>query len=289
MAASAGSQHSLFLNDRGEVFAAGCNQKYQLGVQDVINSSASPVKVPIKHRVVKVEAKSSSAAVTANGELLLWGVGVFGSFKMPQKVISITNPVQQVCLGGSTLGAAIDVKGLLWTWGSNVSGELGVGDNEPKVHPYPVTALKKKQVNTISCGSQFIVALGSNLKKELPGLKLNLRKLSQPRKHRRNHNEDVLSQASGGQTSVFGQQKHSSHSLDRTKTVQVSITRSNKKSHKHHHRSFHRLLKRENFNSYSKSQSSMIYPGIMIGNGALNSQFKASPRDENSGERSIVV
>lgn len=101
-------------------------------------------------------------------------------------------------MGGSTLGAAIDVKGLLWTWGSNVSGELGVGDNEPKVHPHPVTALKKKQVTTIACGSQFIVALGSNLKKELPGLKLNLRKLSQPRKHRRNHNEDALSQASGG-------------------------------------------------------------------------------------------
>jgi hypothetical protein len=98
-------------------------------------------------------------------------------------------------LGGNTLGAAIDVKGKLWTWGSNVSGELGLGDTDPKVQPYPVAALKKKVVTSISCGSQFIVALGSNLKKEVPGLKLNLRKLSQPRKHRRNHHQqdDTLS------------------------------------------------------------------------------------------------
>jgi len=32
----------------------------------------------------------------------------------------------------------------------------------------------------------------------------------------------------------------------------------------------------------------MIYPGIMIGNGALNSQFNRSPK-EQSGERSNVI
>jgi Regulator of chromosome condensation (RCC1) repeat len=36
-----------------------------------------------KHRVVKVEAKAHSAAVTATGELYIWGVGVFGPFKTP--------------------------------------------------------------------------------------------------------------------------------------------------------------------------------------------------------------
>jgi X-linked retinitis pigmentosa GTPase regulator len=135
----------------------------------------------MKHRVTKVQAKTHSAAVTATGELYLWGVGVFGSFKTPQKVLSISNSVVDVCLGGATLGAAIDVKGMLWTWGSNVAGELGLGDNDPKVHPYPVMALKKKHVTNIACGGQFIVALGSNLKKEIPTLKLQRSK-----RHRRN-------------------------------------------------------------------------------------------------------
>jgi X-linked retinitis pigmentosa GTPase regulator len=47
---------------------------------------------------------------------------------------------------GETLGAAVDNKGLIWTWGVNKSGELGVGDNEPRVHPYPVLTLKGKTV-----------------------------------------------------------------------------------------------------------------------------------------------
>ena len=68
---------------------------------------------------------------------------------------------------------------MLWTWGQNSSGELGIGDNEPKPLPYPVIALKKKHVTQVACGESFIVALGSNLKKQLPGLKLNLTKITQ--------------------------------------------------------------------------------------------------------------
>lgn len=108
-----------------------------------------------------------------------------------------------VCLGNSTLGAAIDTKGLLWTWGSNISGELGIGDNEPKVTPFPVLALKKKQVTQVACGSSFVVALGSNLKKELPGLKLNMKKVSSiQRRHRRNTDEIMsnISRKSGSRS-----------------------------------------------------------------------------------------
>lgn len=63
--------------------------------------------------------------MTATGELYLWGMGVFGTFKAPQKAALIQTPVAEVCLGGGTLGAAIDEKGLLWTWGANSIGELG--------------------------------------------------------------------------------------------------------------------------------------------------------------------
>jgi alpha-tubulin suppressor-like RCC1 family protein len=51
----------------------------------VINSSATPAKVTglSKHRIVKIEAKASSAAITASGELYVWGVGVYGTFKTP--------------------------------------------------------------------------------------------------------------------------------------------------------------------------------------------------------------
>jgi X-linked retinitis pigmentosa GTPase regulator len=134
-----------------------------------------------------VDAKANSAAVAATGELYLWGMGVYGNYKTPFRVASISNPVADVRLGTSNLGSAIDTKGLLWTWGSNIAGELGLGDNEPKVTPYPVMALKNKKVTQVACGSSFVVALGSNLKKELPGLKLNMKKVTNiQRRHRRN-------------------------------------------------------------------------------------------------------
>lgn len=131
-----------------------------------------------------------------------------------------------MCLGFSTLGAAIDISGRLWTWGSNIAGELGIGDNEPKIHPYPVLSLKKKTVTHIACGSSFVVALGSNLKKELPGLRLNLKKKvsSLSRRHKRNI-DDVNSVNGGCGGSAM---KQSAQSQDR----KSSKSRSNKKSKK---------------------------------------------------------
>lgn len=145
--------------------------------------------------MTKIDAKSNSAAVTATGELYLWGVGVYGSYKSPQKIVTINNQVVDVCLGGTTLGAAIDSKGLVWTWGSNINGELGIGDNESKTSPYPVLALKKKSVTMVACGGSFVLALGSNMKKEIPGLKLGLNNVAttQSRRHknRNKNNQDV--------------------------------------------------------------------------------------------------
>lgn len=65
---------------------------------------------------MKVEAKQESAAISSSGELFLWGSGVFGTYKTPQKILTISNPVCDVSLG-SSLGTALDNKGLLWTWG----------------------------------------------------------------------------------------------------------------------------------------------------------------------------
>ncbi len=43
--AAAGFAHSLFLSERGEVYATGCNQKYQLGSPELINGTSKPIQV----------------------------------------------------------------------------------------------------------------------------------------------------------------------------------------------------------------------------------------------------
>jgi len=41
------------------------------------------VQALAKYRVAKIDCKSYSAAVTASGDLYMWGNGVFGSVKLP--------------------------------------------------------------------------------------------------------------------------------------------------------------------------------------------------------------
>jgi alpha-tubulin suppressor-like RCC1 family protein len=50
------------------------------------------------------------------------------------------------------MGAAIDNQGLVWVWGENKKGELGVGDYSARVHPYPLINLKGKSIQSVSIG-----------------------------------------------------------------------------------------------------------------------------------------
>jgi X-linked retinitis pigmentosa GTPase regulator len=82
---SAGQNHSLFLTDTGEVYACGSNAKDQLGITEVDSVTFKPIKIQslAKYQVKKIDASHHSAAVTINGELFLWGTGVFGQYKTP--------------------------------------------------------------------------------------------------------------------------------------------------------------------------------------------------------------
>jgi len=68
---------------------------------------------------------------------------------------------------GGFFGSAVDEGGLVWTWGSNTSGELGQGDFQPRTHPTPIGYLQGKRVQKISCGGSFVIALGETKKDKL--------------------------------------------------------------------------------------------------------------------------
>jgi len=70
--------------------------------------------------------------LTKEGTLYFWGTGVFGSFFEPKLVDDLD--IIQVSIGGC-FGAALDRDGLVWTWGSNSNGELGLGDFDPRAYP----------------------------------------------------------------------------------------------------------------------------------------------------------
>lgn len=79
--------------------------------------------------VNKVSAGAFSAAITSNNELLIWGTGEFGVVAQPQKVymdgdVKFTD-MSLSKQAGTGFAVALDDKGLIYSWGSNESGELG--------------------------------------------------------------------------------------------------------------------------------------------------------------------
>jgi len=59
--------------------------------------------------------------------------------------VQIENPIVSVSLGDSA-SLALDTEGVVWSWGNNTQGELGLGDVTYRPHPYPITNLKQKGI-----------------------------------------------------------------------------------------------------------------------------------------------
>lgn len=116
-----------------------------------------PTKIEGLCNIKAIASGHHSAALTQEGTLYFWGTGVFGSFFEPKLVVDLD--IVDVSIGGC-FGAALDRDGLVWTWGSNSNGELGLGDYEPRPYPQPVSHLKNKPVSKIACGGAFAIAIG---------------------------------------------------------------------------------------------------------------------------------
>lgn len=97
---------------------------------------------------------------------------------MPQKVHSIPNKVVK-CASGKHSFCAFDEKGMIWIWGENKQGQLGLNDYTNRTTPYPLLALKDKQVNNVSLGSNYAIGYFTDVDNPLvsfgaqPSLALN--------------------------------------------------------------------------------------------------------------------
>ena len=157
-----GIAYSLFLNEANEVFACGANSLGQLGLGHRL-SEALPQKqnfgFPNKNsKIIKIAACHHSGLLTEQGEVYLWGTGVFGQFLMPTYIDSLKNIVDIRI--GECFGSARDFEGFIYTWGNNTKGQLGVGDTETRRGFSPVVALQNFRVEGLACGYDFVIAFG---------------------------------------------------------------------------------------------------------------------------------
>jgi alpha-tubulin suppressor-like RCC1 family protein len=146
VAVSAGTDHTLALTDRGEVFAWGDNESGQLGTGST-NGSMLPVPVPGLDGVTAIAAGGQHSLAYRESDHTLWGWGSNsqGQIAQPSAIAMSTTPARialSAPLGALAAGGAhslaLDTNGVVYAWGENLLGQLGLGDVDGRFSPVAV-------------------------------------------------------------------------------------------------------------------------------------------------------
>jgi len=150
---SAGCAITAAIKTDGTLWMWGCGFNGQLGNNAAINRSSPVQTVSGGYNWRSVSAGVNlTAAIKTDGTLWTWGSGGNGRLGT-NNCISRSSPVQTVSGGtnwfsisaGTNGAAAIKTDGTLWTWGSNICGELGTND----------TISRSSPVQTVSGGTNW--------------------------------------------------------------------------------------------------------------------------------------
>ncbi|XP_055059315.2 probable E3 ubiquitin-protein ligase HERC4 [Misgurnus anguillicaudatus] len=110
-----------------------------------------------------------SMALTQNGQLFVWGKNSHGQLglkelpesgsEIPQHIECLDGvPVSQISAGGDH-SFVLSLSGVVFGWGKNSSGQLGLGDTEDRHVPTVVNSLNGKKTQLISCGGEHTATL----------------------------------------------------------------------------------------------------------------------------------
>ncbi|KAK1124707.1 hypothetical protein K0M31_006071 [Melipona bicolor] len=135
-----GSHHCLALTKEGKVYAWGENTRGQVGNSVNINED-TPMKVNSKladKTIICISCgQSSSMTVTDSGEIYGWGCNQVGQLGIgnyvnqvnPCKVTTLVGIVIEKIVCGYAHVLALSNKGVLYVWGGNNCGQLGLDES----------------------------------------------------------------------------------------------------------------------------------------------------------------
>ncbi len=178
---SAGSDHTLAIKEDGTLWAWGRNNSFQLGLGSSPQSINTPTQVGNENNWSKVFAGyETSFAIKTNGTLWAWGKnnlsqlgnGMATVVSEPQQ-IGTSNSWKEIASGFENFTIGLKLDGTLWSWGFNVAGQLGLGDNSNRTIPTQIgnltnwTKITTTQITGLALNNQgqiyfFGQALGSN-------------------------------------------------------------------------------------------------------------------------------
>eukprot|EP00298_Acanthocystis_sp_HF-20_P018643 c22002_g8_i1.p1 GENE.c22002_g8_i1~~c22002_g8_i1.p1 ORF type:complete len:428 (-),score=185.23 c22002_g8_i1:139-1422(-) len=167
---SAGYAHAVAVTETGEIYAWGNNAFGQLGFRNVSVDFTYPSQVYslANTRIVYVCAGfAHTLAITDRGETYGWGSNDKGQLGLEGFVATFTPTLITGLVGkkvvrvscGYDVSIAVTDKGLVYTFGANNVGQLGLGHTRPMVGVNQVTALADSVITQAEAGWSHVLAL----------------------------------------------------------------------------------------------------------------------------------
>ncbi len=173
-----GNSHNLFVSDANEIMAWGSNNYGEVGTGEYTYFETVAEKVygdmnnPLIDMITVAAGGSHSLTVKNDGTVWAWGdnrsgqlgdgnEGYYSSKSgVPVQVVDLLNVI--AVAGGGAHSLALESDGTVWTWGSNGSGQLGLGywsggDSAAVSIPNQVGAISG--VIAVAAGSSHSLAL----------------------------------------------------------------------------------------------------------------------------------
>jgi alpha-tubulin suppressor-like RCC1 family protein len=170
VAVAAGSSFSAALKSDGTVWEWGANASGQLG-DNTTTQRTTPVRAGTLTTVARISAGASHVlAVRTDGTAWAWGANASGQLGLSDTVqrntptqitgISGVSTLPGAVAAGSDHSLAVRADGTVAAWGSNGSGQLGLGDTTQRTSPTTIAALTG--VAAVSAGTADSFALRTN-------------------------------------------------------------------------------------------------------------------------------
>lgn len=166
IAVAAGSGHSFALLSNGTVKAWGANWSGVLGLGNT-TSQTTPQLIPGLNGVVGLAGgEDHSVAVLANGTVKAWGDNSLGQLGLGAATTAVTVPTTVAGISGAMAIGAMEYRslarlssGTLMAWGTNGSGQCGIGTTQNVTTPQPVPSTSQ---TVLSASVAATTPMGTN-------------------------------------------------------------------------------------------------------------------------------
>ncbi|CAK8567957.1 unnamed protein product [Lathyrus sativus] len=168
---AAGAEHSVAITENGELYGWGWGRYGNLGLGDR-NDRCIPEKVPSNDlqcdKMVMVACGwRHTISVSSSGELYTYGWSKYGQLGhgdcedhlVPHKLQALSDKLISQVAGGWRHTMALTTGGILYGWGWNKFGQVGVGDNVDRCSPVQVKFPHDQKVVQMSCGWRHTIAV----------------------------------------------------------------------------------------------------------------------------------